>query len=133
MRLVTSILKGLVMTFSIKTWENLEFEIPGTGGKPLTISVPPLDCLEPSDVKKINKEIEETPDDADPLNDPRVNPVAMLKTMLAFYQPRKVQRDAIWALVPRQVNEINEIWERESGATVGESEPSTDSSSAGTD
>lgn len=121
------------MVFTVPTFENIDFEIPDGKGKSLTISVPPLDCMAPSDVAKMNKSLDEVPEDTPAVKHPGKNATALIQHMLSYYNPAKAKRDAIWDLVPRQVDVINKHWDAQSEMNLGESEPSTESSSVETE
>lgn len=117
------------MAFTVPSFEHINFEIPNGKGGTVELSVPPLDCLEPVDVEKMNASLQEIPEDTPQIRNPNVNPTALIQHMLAYYATRKEQREAIWSLVPRQVKALNEHWEANSELRLGESEPSTESSS----
>lgn len=101
------------------SFDDIEIIIPpATGVKPITLTVPPLDCMRPVDTAAINAQIEEK----SPLQGSEI-----LQLMLKFFNSSKAAKSAIDALVPRQLNEIDVYWQEASGLTVGESSPSTDS------
>lgn len=108
------------MAFKIDNFENLEFDIPAGGDKSITVSVPPLDCVDPKDLQKINESVK---------NDPITENYGMTRRILLHFNTAKAKQDAINKLVERQLKTIDGIWASESGVTVGESEPSTDTSS----
>lgn len=116
------------MAFIIPTFDNIEFEIPDNiKGGSINITVPPLDCMEPSDVEKMNKQLDAVPEDTPAIRNPNKNATALIQHMIAYYNPKA--KAAVWNLVPRQVKAINDHWEEESGVGLGESSPSTDGSS----
>lgn len=47
------------MTFKIQAYENINFDIPAGKDKSITITVPPLDCLEKRDVDALNRHLAE--------------------------------------------------------------------------
>lgn len=110
-------------------FELLEFNIPAGKNKTVTITVPPLDCLAPSDVDEINKQLRELEgQDLELVHDPNRNVIALIKFQLKYFNPAKQKADAIDALLPRWVKQIDKIWTEKSDVTMGESEPSTDAS-----
>lgn len=120
------------MAFEIESFDMLEFDVPAGKGKKLTLTVPPMDCLDPADVEKMNTELKEIGEnfEGDTINNPTVNGAALVRFMLKFYNPGKAKADVIDTLVPRQLSAIDEVWSEQSGITLGESEPSTDESTA---
>lgn len=42
------------MSIEIEAFDMLEFDVPAGKGKKLTLSVPPMDCLDPADVEKVD-------------------------------------------------------------------------------
>lgn len=117
-------------------FDNVEFEIPTPKrDKTITISVPPLECLHPNDVDKMNTELDRlnTSDDVPAARKPENNAHVMILVMLKHYNPGKQARDAIDALLPVEMTEISRIWGEESSVTVGESSASTDESSETSD
>lgn len=134
------------MAFEIDTFEPLEFNIPGPKGKIITITAPPMDCIDPDDLKKMNKQLEEykhpeVEDTVADVDNPAKNGAALVRFMLKYYNTTKEKQAAIDKLVPRQISQIDEIWGansnvvREDGEdatameAMGESEPSTNESS----
>lgn len=119
------------MAFNIDVFEPIEFDIPAGKDKKLTLSVPPYDCVTPADTAKMNEQLREFENaDIDDINNPAKNGVALVRFMLKYFNSGKQKADAIDALVPRQVLQIDQIWSEGSGLEVGESSPSTDDSSA---
>lgn len=110
--------------FKIYTFENLEFNIPAGGDKSITVTVPPLDCVDPKDLQKINEDAKENP---------ITEAYGMTRRILLYFNTSKAKQDAINKLVERQLKAIDGIWAKESGVTVGESEPSTGTSSESSD
>lgn len=112
-------------------FENIEFEIPTPKrDKTLNISVPPIDCLAPGDVDKINAELDRlNADDSVPAaRKPENNAHVMVLVMLKHYNPKSTHA-AIDSLLPAEISQINDIWGKESKFSVGESEASTGESS----
>lgn len=107
-------------SFVIDDFEHIEFHIPSKTGKSIVLSLPPLDCVYPEDLAEITKKIEESA-----LN----VPTEVVRIFLGHFATTKEQRAAVDKLVARQLTQIDKIWTKESGITVGESEPSTDTSS----
>lgn len=112
-------------------FDNIEFEIPTPKrDKTLIISVPPIDCLAPNDVDKINAQLDElNTSDIPDARKPENNAHVMVLVMLKFYNPKSTHA-AIDALLPAEISQINDIWGKESAMSMGESEASTDESSA---
>lgn len=106
--------------FDIDAFGNLTFNLPAGDGVKVEISVPPLDCVAPADIEAVNDKIEQVE---------HITPVESVRIMLAHYATTEAQKNAIEALVARQLLQIDAIWTKESGITLGESEPSTDTSS----
>lgn len=117
------------MAFNIGgDFESLEFNIPAGKGKTVTITVPPIDCVAPSDIEAINEQMREMEDqDLLPVNDPNKSVAAQLRLQLKHFNPQKQKADAIDALPVRFVNQIVKIWE-DSEMSMGEYEPSIDAS-----
>lgn len=116
------------MVFVIPPFDDIEFEIPDNAkGGTVSITVPPLDCMKPTDVEKMNKQLEAVPEDTPAIRNPNKNATALIQHMLAYYNPKA--KAAVWNLVPREVKAINDHWEKESEVGLGESLPSTDTSS----
>lgn len=115
------------MAFNIGgDFESLEFNIPAGKGKTVTITVPPIDCVAPSDIEAINEQMRAMEDqDLLPVNDPNKSPAAQIRLQLKHFNPQKQKADAIDALPVRFVNQIVKIWE-DSEMSMGEYEPSTD-------
>ena len=96
-------------------FKDIEINIPAaTGNKLVTLTVPPLDCFPPAQVAALNKQVEEN-------EELRGNGHEVLRLMLRFFNASKAAKDAINALVARQLEEIDKYWQEESGMTVGES------------
>lgn len=118
------------MAFSIDGFDMIEFDIPAGKGKKITLSVPPYDCVAPADTAAMNEQLRALEGkELDFANDPNQNAAALVRLMLKHFNPGKQKGDAIDALVPRQLAQIDELWTKESGMTVGESSTSTDESS----
>lgn len=117
------------MAFELSTIENIEIPIPDGKGGTVTLVVPPLDCLRPADVTKMNKQIEDIEEGTPAHLDPSKNANALVKHMLVFYNPKA--KSLIWDLVNKHIGEINDYWNSESGVELGKSGRSTDSSSDG--
>ncbi|CAB0628053.1 hypothetical protein [Corynebacterium diphtheriae] len=107
-------------TFDIDVFDNISFNLPGKSGKKIELQVPPLDCFTPDDIDAINGKLKELE---------TITPTESVRVMLAHYAKTEAQKSAVTGLVARQITQIDEIWTKESGITVGESEPSTDTSS----
>lgn len=107
------------MAFTIDGFDNVEFDIPNGKSKRITISVPPLDCITPQDMDKIKARIA----DVETLTAIEATRIFLLELVTS-----KAAREAIEALPARQISQIDEIWSKESGLSVGESEDSTDTS-----
>lgn len=110
--------------FTIDDFENIDFHIPDGKGKLVTISVPPLDCIAPRDLNVITKALEE---------DPTEIPVEITRRFLLHFATTKAVRDAVEELPARQMSQIDELWAKESGVPVGESEDSTATSAVETE
>lgn len=108
--------------FKIDAFENLEFDIPAGNKKSITISVPPLDCWSRDQSEAISELVAEAA---------KGQPQAFFSTRIAllYFTDDADAKAAVEALVPRQLKAIDDIWAKESGISVGESLPSTDSSS----
>lgn len=118
------------MAFSIDGFDMIEFDIPAGKGKKLTLSVPPYDCIPLADSEAMNEQLRALEGkELDFVNDPNHNAAALVRLMLKHFNPGKQKADAIDGLVPRQLSQIDKLWEKESGLTVGESSTSTDESS----
>lgn len=117
------------MAFNIGgDFEPLEFNIPAGKGKTVTITLPPIDCVAPSDIEAMNEQMREMEDqDLLPVRDPNKSVAAQLRLQLKYFNPQKQKSDAIDALPLRYVNQIVKIWE-DSEMSMGEYEPSTDAS-----
>lgn len=111
-------------------FDDIVFEIPTPKrDKTVTISVPPIDCLAPGDVDKINAQLDElNAADIPAARKPENNAHVMILVMLKYYNPKSTHA-AIDALLPAEISQINDIWGKESTMSVGESEASTDESS----
>lgn len=110
------------MAFTVSTtFDNIEVVIPAADGEgTVTLALPPLDCFSPKQVDVINKALEKNPK-------AHTNGAEALRTMLLSFATEKQEKAAISALWARQLTEIDEYWQKESGMKVGESSPSTDS------
>ena len=77
----------------------------------------------------MNKQMEQldSPDIPDQQN-PMKSATALIRFMVKYFNPGKQKADAIDALVPRQLNQIDQLWTKESGIELGESEASTEES-----
>lgn len=115
------------MTFTLPSIEDITIDIPDTKGGTITLTVPPLDCMKPADVDKINKQLAEIDETTPEHRNPNTNALALARHLLAFYNPKA--KAAIEALVPRQISAIDDYWGKESEISLGESKPSTESSS----
>ena len=121
------------MAFVISAdFEPIEFEIPAGKTKTVTLTVPPFDCIPPRDLDEMNKALEEYEgnDEISDIHNPTKYIPALLRFQLKHFNPGKQKADAIDDLTVRQLNEIDKIWSKRSDATLGESEASTDDSSA---
>ena len=107
------------MAIRIASFEMITFEIPDGKGKIVELTVPPLDCFDPRDVKQMNaelKKIKQTSDnpEADDYieaeDNPNKDPAAMIRFMLNHFNPTKAKRDAIALLVRRQLKQIDDEW-----------------------
>lgn len=110
--------------FDIDDFDNIEFRLPTKTSTPVVITLPPLDCVAPQDMEAVGKKIEE---------ENPAQPSEIVRLFLMHFATTKEQRTAIDKLVTRQLVQLDKIWTRESGITVGESEHSTDSSSEETE
>lgn len=118
------------MAFDIDSFDRIEFDIPAGRDKKLTLSVPPFDCFTPDEVAEMNEQAEaldseDTPDVQNPMR----SGTALVRFMLKYFNPGKQKHEAIDALVPRQLMQVDRIWTEESGFELGESLPSTGESS----
>lgn len=108
------------MAFTVSsTFDPVTFVIPAAKGTgTVEVSAPAFDCFAPKDQKSIsdylreNKEIE-------------ANAVEVIRYMLKHFNPGKAKQDALDALNIRQIMEINEHWEKESGLDAGKSSDSS--------
>ena len=120
-------------SFEIKNFDNLEFTIPAGKDKSITLTVPPMDCMTPAEVQRLNDYIEElnqdesVPDSVKPGKDQ--TGASLVRSMLKFFNSAKAKADAIDNLVPRQLAEIDKHWAEESGIDMGKSSQSTEESS----
>ena len=105
------------MAFDISGFDNLEFNIPAGKDKKITITIPPVDCLYPTDVTAIQNEAEKQHIGKDS--------VEITRLFLLHFNNTQAKKDAINKLVQRQLVEIDRIWGQESGILLGESSPST--------
>ncbi|PIS66275.1 hypothetical protein AZH46_04090 [Corynebacterium striatum] len=97
------------------TFEDIAVIIPAaTGDKPVTLTLPPLDCFRPQQVDAINKLLEEHPT-------ARTNGADAMRVMLDYFATTKGQKAAVAQLIARQIEEIDTYWQEESGMKVGES------------
>lgn len=121
------------MTFQLSTYTDIEIPIPNSKGEIITLTLPPIDCLTPAQIDAVEAEMDKVPEDTLPVRNPRKSSHAHTRFFLCHFNPGKEKHDAIWGLVGRHVEEVAAYWNKESGITLGESEPSTDSSSAKTE
>nr|DAP09311.1 MAG TPA: hypothetical protein [Caudoviricetes sp.] len=112
------------MAFDIPGFDNIEFNISSGKGKKITIAIPPVDCLYPTDIAAIQNEAEKQHIDN--------NSVEIMRLFLLYFNNTQAKKDAIGKLVHRQLVEIDRIWSQESGIQLGESLPSTNMPSEGT-
>lgn len=105
------------MAFDIPGFDNIEFNIPAGKDKKVTIAIPPVDCLYPTDVTAIQNEAEKRHIGNDS--------VEITRLFLLHFNNTQAKKDAISKLVQRQLVEIDRIWGEESGILLGESLPST--------
>ena len=112
------------MAFDIPGFDDIEFNIPAGKDKKITITIPPVDCLYPTDVTAIQNEAEK--------QHIGNGSVEIMRLFLLHFNNTQAKKDAISKLVQRQLVEIDRIWSQESGIPLGESLPSTDMSSEGT-
>lgn len=125
-------MKGLVhMAFEITNdFTPVEFDIPAGKDKKVTLSVPPMDCISPSDVDAMNKQLEAFEDaDVEDARNPLKDAAALLRFQLKYFNPGKQKADLIDGLVVRQLRQIDKHWAEASQIDMGESETSTDDSS----
>ena len=107
------------MAFTVSSdFPHVDFIIPAAKGTgTVEVSAPAFDCFKPADQKAIsdylreNKEIE-------------ANAVEVIRYMLKHFNPGKPKHDALDALNIRQIMEINDYWEQESGLGSGKSSDS---------
>lgn len=116
------------MAFTIDGFENIDFKLPHGKGKYVTVNVPPYDCITPQDMDKIKDKIKELGDSIDVLP-----PTEVVRIFLLQFSNTKAQREAIEALPARQLGQVDEIWSKESGLSMGESEDSTATSAVETE
>lgn len=120
-------------SFDINSFDNIEFTVPAGKDKSITLVVPPMDCMAPAEVEKLNKFLEDINED-DSIRD-ELKPgkdqtgAALVRSMLKFFNQTKAKTEAIDNLVPRQLTAIDRHWAEESGIDMGESEGSSESSS----
>ena len=112
------------MAFDIPGFDNIEFTIPSGKDKKITITIPPVDCLYPTDVTAIQNEAEKQHIGNDS--------VEIMRLFLLHFNNTQAKKDAINKLVQRQLVEIDRIWSQESGIPLGESLPSTSTPSGET-
>lgn len=112
------------MAFEIPGFDNIEFTISSGKGKKITIAIPPVDCLYPTDVTAIQNEAEK--------QHIGNGSVEIMRLFLLYFNNTQAKKDAINKLVQRQLVYIDRIWSQESGIRLGESLPSTDTPSEGT-
>lgn len=112
------------MAFEIPGFDDIEFTISSGKGKKITITIPPVDCLYPTDITAIQNEAEKQHIDSDSAE--------IMRLFLLYFNNTQAKKDAISKLVHRQLVYIDRIWSQESGIHLGESLPSTDMSSEGT-
>lgn len=112
------------MAFDIPGFDDIEFTIPAGKDKKITITIPPADCLYPTDVTAIQNEAEKQHIGNDS--------VEIMRLFLLHFNNPQAKKDAISKLVQRQLVEIDRIWSQESGIQLGESLPSTNTPSEGT-
>ena len=105
------------MAFDISGFDNIEFNIPAGKDKKVTITIPPVDCLYPTDITAIQNEADKQHIGNDS--------VEITRLFLLHFNNTQVKKDAISKLVQRQLVEIDRIWGQESGILLGESSPST--------
>ncbi|OFT30811.1 hypothetical protein HMPREF3170_03555 [Corynebacterium sp. HMSC08D02] len=119
------------MAFKIEAkFDNIEFEIPNSKrNDTVVIAVPPIDCMVPADIKKINVGLDKLNKSEDVLDvdKPKNNALILVREMLKYYNPKAAT--AIDGLMARELQQINTVWADESEASLGESSPSTDESS----
>lgn len=109
------------MAFSVSTdFPLIEFVIPAAKGSgTVEVSVPAFDCFKPADQKAISDYLREH-------KEIEANGVETIRYMLKHYNPGKGKQDALDELNIRQILEINEHWEKESGVDAGKSSDSGD-------
>ena len=112
------------MAFDIPGFDDIEFNIPAGKDKKITITIPPVDCLYPTDINAIQNETEKRHIGNDS--------VEIMRLFLLHFNNTQAKKDAINKLVQRQLVEIDRIWSQESGIPLGESLPSTDTPSGET-
>lgn len=112
------------MAFDIPGFDNIEFNIPAGKDKKITITIPPADCLYPTDINAIQNEAEK--------QHIGNGSVEIMRLFLLHFNNTQAKKDAISKLVQRQLVEIDRIWSQESGIPLGESLPSTDTPSGET-
>lgn len=121
------------MAFQLSPITDIEFDIPAGKDKSIRLTVPPLDTFTPAQLEDIAAEMEKIPEDTPEVRNPKTSAHAQTRFLLCFFNPGKEKHNAIWALGGRHVQEITDYWNKESGITLGESEPSTDTSSGKTE
>ena len=105
------------MAFDIPGFDNIEFNIPAGKDKKITITIPPVDCLYPTDITAIQNEAEKQHIGNDS--------VEIMRLFLLHFNNSQATKDAISKLVQRQLLEIDRIWSQESDIPLGESLSST--------
>lgn len=84
-------------------FEEIEFEIrKASGSGTVKLTVPPLDCLRPKDMKNIDKQIEE---------DGIQSPDELVRLMLKYYNKGKAAHDAIDNLTVRETVALDKAWD----------------------
>lgn len=111
------------MAFTVSSeFPTVDFAIPAAkGGGTVDVSVPAFDCFKPADQKSISDYLREH-------KDIEANAVEVIRYMLKHFNPGKAKHDALDNLNIRQIMEINEHWEKESGLDAGKSSASGDTS-----
>lgn len=102
----------------------IDVDLPHSG-KQVSVSIPPLDCLKPSDMAKaLNTSQEVGVEDGTP---------EFYRHLLHVFATTKDQKAAVENMTIRQLIQFSEAWHEATEVSLGESSGSTDSSKSGKD
>ena len=104
------------MAFDIPGFDNIEFNIPAGKDKKVTITIPPVDCLYPTDVTAIQNEAEKRHIGNDS--------VEITRLFLLHFNNTQAKKDAISKLVQRLLGESLPSTGTPSGETPSSPMPS---------